>query len=123
MGFFDTFHFDKDEYYGEHCELSAYALRKKHHQKVMLLTMTTGGVAIGVGGAMLTGGLSLLSAGYSGRQHSVANQQKKVLEKIMTERGIEIPRQRKRDVAGGAAIAVASLGLGVGTHEVCLLID
>src|SRR5258708_39670313 len=64
MSFFSTFHFDEDEY---HCKLSADALLKEHHQKVVLLATNTEGVASArrVSGAMVTGGLSLLSAGYS----------------------------------------------------------
>ena len=114
MGILDTFHFDDDDYYKEHHELNATILRKKHHQKVMHLTTAIGGVAIGVGGAIVTGGVSLCSGVYSGRQHYIANQKKDILEKIMKEREIEIPQIRKRDVAGGAAIAVTNLGL---THS------
>jgi hypothetical protein len=118
MGFFNTFHFDEDKYYREHCNLSTDVLHKKHYQKVMLLATTTGGVAIGVGGVVVTGGVSLFSVAYSGRQHSVAKQQKEILEKIMEEQDIKIPWHQKRNIAGGTAIAVTSLSLAVGAHEV-----
>jgi hypothetical protein len=120
MGFRDTLKFDRHKYYKKHRYLDPHVLRKKHHAKVMLLASTTGGVAAGVGGAVVTGGLSIAGAAYSGRQHYIARKQMEILEEIMEEEGIEIPRTRKRDVAGGAAIAAASLGLAVGAHEVRL---
>ncbi|CAG7854332.1 SubName: Full=Uncharacterized protein {ECO:0000313/EMBL:CCA76295.1} [Serendipita indica DSM 11827] len=101
MGFFDTFYFDKEKYRRDREHLPVDELIKQHQSRTSSITGNAAGAVAGLSHAPITGPVGLAHAGYHARQVSVAEQQQKVLEDMIEERGYEIPRTRKRDVAKG----------------------
>ncbi|KAG8816672.1 hypothetical protein FRC18_000884 [Serendipita sp. 400] len=112
MGFRDPFRrFDEYKYRRENQHLSTPTIERMLRQKTVELASSSFGMGAGIGGAAFTGGLSLLGTAYSARKYSVVEQQVAVLKSILIERGDDIPRERKRDFAVGAAIGVVALGI------------
>lgn len=112
MGWRDTFHFDVDTYRQKTWTCSEYVLKKKHHVKVMRLYCTAAGVGTGIAAAPFTAGFTLCGATFSGRQHHILNEKRKIIEQEFINRMIPIPRYRTRDEVVGFGVGMASAGLG-----------
>ena len=114
MGIRDTFAFDSDKYarkLNDKEKCSDRQLKKKHHQKCLAITTRGCGISAGIGLAPFTLGITLFSSAYSWRQMIVLEKQKKLIEEECRARMIPEPRERKRDIAIGSAVGVATMGL------------
>jgi hypothetical protein len=109
-------HLDEDEYWEEICELGEDELRQQHALMGRKLLGASASTGASVGGAVLTGGLSLIVTPISARRMNVNARRKALIEKRLKEQGWALYKFTKRDYAiplaativGGAVIPGAA---------------
>jgi len=99
-------------------------LRKKHHAKIRSHHACLFSIAWGIGLAPVTCGMSLMGTVYSATQTKVLRQQLAAIMQEIANRGLEIPRHRKRDWLYGMTLGLsgAYIGIGIG-HGIHHLIN
>lgn len=113
MGIRDTFDFDEAAYTAKvRATEDIDVLRKKHQAKSRLILSSCGGVGAGIASVHFTLRASLIGSVYSARQVHVLIQQRDIIAAEFERRELEVPRDRKRDVAAGYAMAGAGGFLG-----------
>jgi hypothetical protein len=119
MGLDDLFQFDAAAYRAKVRTLSDDALRQRQCIKTRQNLGGAWSVGFGIGGAVFTGGLSLIGTAYGARRMSVAQQKIEIVNEEMARRGAENYEERKRDTLIPCAIGVLTAGIGFGIDDLC----
>jgi len=94
-------------------------LRKKHHTKTRDHHACLVSIAWGIALAPCSAGLTLMGTTYSAKQIHVLHQHVAAVKQEIANRGLEIPRHRKRDWAYGVLLGLSGAFIGKGIAKGC----
>jgi hypothetical protein len=114
MGLDDVFSFNTAAYQMKISQLSDIALKQCEVQKARKLLTCPVSIGVGLGGASVTGGLSLVLSAYSARQLRVAYRKLGILHAELTRRSIPLHQLNSNDRAIAVTSGLVAMGVGVG---------
>ncbi|KAI0523801.1 hypothetical protein F5B22DRAFT_592087 [Xylaria bambusicola] len=109
----DTLEFRSDDFRRVVAGASTEWLRQQEVIATRKETLSSFGVGAGVGGAVATGGISVLFAAYKTRSAYVAHKKLKIIEAELRKRSVELHKFSKtKDFLGPIAIGTVSVAVG-----------